>query len=55
MKKSELCGWPGKCRKDLKSWGKVRESENKWLWYAVFRKFFYSVQEGKDVHSHEIV
>ena len=27
--------------------GKVREFENKWLWQAVFRKFIYSVQEGK--------
>ena len=27
----EICGWPG----------------NKWLWQAVFRKFIYSVQEGK--------
>ena len=26
---------------------KVRELENKWLWQAVFRKFIYSVQEGK--------
>ena len=34
---------------------KVREFENKWLWQAVFRKFICSVQEGKDVHSYEIV
>ena len=27
----EFCGWPGKFRKDLKSQGKVREFENKWL------------------------
>ena len=26
---------------------KVGEFENKWLWQAVFRKFVYSVQEGK--------
>ena len=26
---------------------KVRESENKGLWQEVFRKFIYSVQEGK--------
>ena len=26
---------------------KVGEFENKWLWQAVFRKFIYSVQEGK--------
>ena len=43
----EDCGWPGKIRKDLESQGKVREFENKWLWQAVFRKFIYSVQEGK--------
>ena len=33
--------------KDLESQGKVREFENKRLWQAVFRKFIYSVQEGK--------
>ena len=33
--------------KDLESQGKVREFENSWLWQAVFRKFIYSVQEGK--------
>ena len=43
----EFCGWPGKFRKDLESQGKVREFENKWLWQPVFRKFNYSVQEGK--------
>ena len=43
----EFCGWPGKFRKDLESQEKVREFENKWLWLAVFRKFIYSVQEGK--------
>ena len=43
----EFCGWPGKFRKDYESQGKVREFENKWLWQAVFRKFIYSVQEGK--------
>ena len=26
---------------------KVWEFENKWLWQAVFRKFIYSVEEGK--------
>ena len=51
----EFCGWTGKFRKDLESQGKVRGLENKWLWQAVFRKFIYSVQEGKDVHSLEIV
>ena len=35
-------------RKDLESQGKVREFESKWLWQAVFRKFIYSVQEGKE-------
>ena len=43
----EFCGWPRKFRKDLERQGKVREVENKWLWQAVFRKFIYSVQEGK--------
>ena len=53
-KVGEFCGWPGKFRKDLESKGKVRELENKWLWQAVFRKFIYSIQEGKDVQYHEI-
>ena len=44
----EFCWWPGKFRKDLESQGKVGEFENKWLWQAVFRKFLYSVQEGKE-------
>ena len=26
---------------------KSQEFENNWLWQAVFRKFIYSVQEGK--------
>ena len=43
----ELCGWPGKFRQDLESQGKVRGFENKWLWQPVFKKFIYSVQEGK--------
>ena len=43
----EFCGWPGKFRKDLESQEKVREFENKWLWQKVFRKFIYSVPEGK--------
>ena len=43
----EICGWPGKFKKDLESQGKVRKFENKWLWQAVFRKFIYFVQEGK--------
>ena len=43
----EFCGWPGKFRKDFGSQGKVREFKNKWLWLANFRKFIYSVQEGK--------
>ena len=34
-------------KKDLESQGKAREFENNWLWQAVFRKFIYSVQEGK--------
>ena len=43
----EFCGWSGKFRKGLKSQGKVREFENKCQWQTVFRKFIYSVQEGK--------
>ena len=43
----EFCGWPRKFKKDLQSQGKVREFKNKRLWQAVFRKFIYSVQEGK--------
>ena len=43
----EFCGWPGKFQRVLASQGKVREFANKWLWQAVFRKFIYSVQEGK--------
>ena len=43
----EFCGWSGKLRKDLESQGKVRERENKWLLQADFRKFIYTVQEGK--------
>ena len=31
-KVGEYCGWPGKYRKDLKSQGKIRECDNKWLW-----------------------
>ena len=34
---------------------KVREFENKWLWQAVFRKFIYSVQEGKGCTFSEVV
>ena len=35
---------------------KVRDLKNKkWLWQVVFRKFIYSVQEGKYVLSHEKV
>ena len=48
----EFCGWSGKSRKDLESQGKVREFENKWLWHADFRKFIYSVKEGKGLYSH---
>ena len=51
----EFCGWPGKFRKDLESQGKVREFENKWLWQGVFRKFIYSVQQGKGCTFPEIV
>ena len=43
----EFCGWSGKFRKDFESQGKVQEFESKWLWQADFRKFMYSVQEGK--------
>ena len=43
----KICKWQGKFRKDLESQRKVREFENKWPWQAVFRKFIYSVQEGK--------
>ena len=43
----EFCGLSGEFRKDLESQGKDREFENKWPWHAVFRKFIYSVQEGK--------
>ena len=46
--KSEGILWMlGKFRKDFESQGKVKEFENKWLWQASFRKFIYSVQEGK--------
>ena len=51
----EFCGWSGKFRKNLESQGKVRKFENKWLWQADFRKFIYTVQEGKDVLFQEIV
>ena len=50
----EFCGWPRKFRKDLESQGKAREFENKWLWQAVFRKFIYSVQEGKGCGKSEL-
>ena len=50
----ELCEWPGKFRKGLKSEGKVREFENKWLWQAVFKKFIL-IKRRKDVHSLEMV
>ena len=52
---NEIHGWPGKFRKDLESQRKVKEIENKWLWQAVFRKFFYLFKRGKGVLSHEIV
>ena len=32
---------------------KVREFENKWLWQEVFRKYIYSVQEGKCTFSRD--
>ena len=54
-KVGEFSGWPGKLKKDLESQGKVKESENKWLYQAVFRKFIYSVQEGKGCIFSEIV
>ena len=37
--KSEICGWPGKLRKDLASQGKVREYCG---WPGKFRKDFES-------------
>ena len=43
----ECCGWPGKFRKDLESQGKVREFEKK-MAMAIFRKFIYFVQKGKE-------
>ena len=43
----EVGGWPGKFRKGFVNQGKVSEFANKWLWQAVFRKYIYSVQEGK--------
>ena len=46
----EFFGWSGKFRKDLESQEKVREFENKWLWWSDFRKFIFSVG-GKDVHT----
>ena len=42
----------GNIERTYKSQGKVREFENKWLWHSDFRKFIYSVQEGKGLHSH---
>ena len=48
----EFCEWPGKFRKNLESWEKIREFENKWLRQAVFSNFIYSVQEGNGVHAH---
>ena len=44
----EICGWPGNFRKDLKSQGKVREFENKWLWQEFFRKPIL-FKKGKDI------
>ena len=46
----EICGWPGKFRKDLESQGKVREFENKWLWQAVFRKFNLCCSKGERMY-----
>ena len=43
----------GNLEKDLESQGKVREFENKWQ--SVFRKFIYSVQEGKESNFSKIV
>ena len=34
-------------QENLERTWKVRDFENKWLRQAVFRKFIYSVQEGK--------
>ena len=48
--KREFSGWPEKFDE-----GKVREFENAWPWQAVFRKFIYSVQEGKGCIFSEIV
>ena len=52
----ELCGWPGKFRKDLESQVKVREFENKWLWQSP-ENLFTLFKRGKNIHvlSHEIV
>ena len=49
----EICGWPGKFRKDLESQGKVRDFENKWLWFS--ENLFILFKREKDVHSHEII
>ena len=43
----EFCGWSGKFRQDFESQGKVREFENKWLWQAVFRKFYLFCSRGE--------
>ena len=42
----EICGWPGKFRKDLESQGKVREFENKWLWQSSKNYIFCSLGKG---------
>ena len=45
----EFCGWPGKFRKDLEN--REKSGNLKIHGYgrqAVFRKFSYSIQEGKE-------
>ena len=42
-------------QRNLERTWKVREFEYKWLWQAVYRKFIYSVQEGKGCTFSKIV
>ena len=50
-KVGEFGGWPGKLRKDLESQGMGKEM----AMAGSFRKVIYSVQEGKDILSPELV
>ena len=50
----EICGWPGKLRKDLVSQGKVRVFEKKMALAGSLQKI-YSVQDGKGCTFSEIV